>query len=66
MIAKLEAWWRAHGTKILGWVTIVVGAAGECLTLIQAVDPKHSALWALIITLGGGIVRRGFTNTANQ
>jgi hypothetical protein len=58
-------WWRDHGTKILGGVVIFVGAAGDSLSLITAVDPKHAALWTLIIGLGGAIIRRGFTNTAS-
>jgi len=60
---KIKAWWAAHGTKILGTVAVIIGAGGESLSLIQAVDPKHSALWALVMGLGGAIVRRGFTNT---
>lgn len=63
-ITKLKTWWDGHGTKILGVVTIVVGAAGESLALIQAFDPKRAALWAMVITLAGGIIRRGFTNSA--
>lgn len=59
-----QQWWTGHGTKILGWVTVLIGAGGESLSLIQAVDQKHSALWALIIGLGGAVIRRGFTNTA--
>lgn len=65
MIDKLQAWWRGHGTKILGILAMLVGAGGESLALIQAVDPKHAALWALVMGLGGAIVRRGFTNTKN-
>lgn len=62
---KLKAWWVSHGTKILGGVAVLIGAGGESLALIQAVDPKHAALWALVIGLGGAIIRRGFTNTQN-
>jgi len=57
-------WWHDHGTKILGWAVVGLGAAGDSLSLIQAVDPKHAALWALVTGLGGAIVRRGYTNTA--
>ncbi len=56
--------WSDHGTKILGAVVVAVGAAGECLQLIQAVDPKHAAAWALVIGLGSAVVKRGFTNSA--
>ncbi len=64
MIGKLTAYWHAHGTKILGIVVMLLGAAGDSLSVIQAADPKHAALWALVIGLGGAIVRRGFTNSA--
>lgn len=59
-----KGWWAAHGTKILGAITVGVGAGGEVLSAIQAVDPKHAALWALILGLGGAVIRRGFTNSA--
>lgn len=64
MIQKIRKWWHDHGTKILGYVVMGIGAAGDCLSLIQAVDPKHAALWSLVVGLGGAIVRRGYTNTA--
>jgi hypothetical protein len=64
MIVKLKQWWQDHGTKILGYVVMAIGAAGDCLSLIQAVDPKHAALWSLVVGLGGAIVRRGYTNSA--
>lgn len=57
------SWWKSHGTKILGVVVALIGAAGECLQLIQTVDPKHAALWAMVITLGGAVLKRGFTNS---
>ena len=56
-------YWRGHGTKILGGVIVFVGALQEVLPLIQGVDPKHSALWALFIGLGGAVIKRGFTNS---
>lgn len=64
MIQKIRQWWHDHGTKILGYVVMGIGAAGDCLSLIQAVDPKHAALWSLVVGLGGAIVRRGYTNSA--
>jgi hypothetical protein len=60
----LKRYWAAHGTKILGSLAVIIGAGGESLALIQAVDPKHAALWALVMGLGGAVVRRGFTNSA--
>lgn len=65
MIDKLKAWWTGHGTKILGVAVMAIGVAGDCLSLIQAADPKHAALWSLVIGVGGAVVRRGFTNTKN-
>ena len=64
VVKTLKRWWGSHGTKILGAVVVLVGAAGDALSLIQAVDPKHAALWALVTGLGGFIIKRGFTNTA--
>jgi hypothetical protein len=58
------SWWHRHGTKILGAIAGLVGVAGESLSLIQTFDPKRAALWALVIGIAGGIVRRGFTNQA--
>jgi hypothetical protein len=55
-------WWHTHGTKILGVVTALVGVAGESLSLIQAYDPKRSALWALVVGIAMAIVKRGYTN----
>jgi len=60
----LKAFWAGHGTKLLGGLVVLIGAAGDSLSLIQAVDPKHAALWALVTGLGGFIIKRGFTNTA--
>jgi len=59
----LIQYWRDHGTKILGGVTAVVGASGECLALLQTFDPKRAALWGFVITLSVAIVKRGFGNT---
>jgi hypothetical protein len=64
MIAKLKGWWRAHGTKILGVLVAAVGVAGDCLVYIQAMDPKHAAIYSAFVAIGGAIIRRGFTNSA--
>jgi hypothetical protein len=63
--ASSRGWWRQHGTKILGAIVAVVGVAGDSLSLIVAYDPKHAALWTLIIGIGGAVIRRGFVNTGN-
>jgi hypothetical protein len=59
-------WWTRHGTKILGAIVALVGILGDSLSLIVAYDPKHAALWSLIIGIGGAVIRRGFVNSANQ
>ena len=64
--AKWIAFWRAHGTKILGYVTAGVGVLNEIVAYIQAADPKHAAIWALVIALGAATVKRGHTNSASQ
>lgn len=65
LLERIKGWWVGHGTKILGWIIVGVGALQEVLPLIQGVDPKHSALWALVIGLGGAVIKRGFTNSKN-
>jgi hypothetical protein len=60
----LKRFWKGHGTKLLGALVVLIGAAGDSLSLIQAVDPKHAALWALVTGVGGFIIKRGFTNSA--
>ena len=64
MIAKLKLWWTGHGTKILGGLVAAVGVAGDSLVYIQALDPKHAAIYSALVAIGGAIVKRGFTNTA--
>lgn len=57
-----KRFWHGHGTKILGALATVVGIAQEVANAIQAADPKHAMLWALIIAIGVATVKRGFTN----
>ncbi len=61
---QLPQWWHDHGTKILGVIAAGAGAAGEALAYIQQLDPKHAALWGVVIIIGAAVVKRGFTNTA--
>ena len=63
MILWLTTAWKAHGTKFWGALVIFTGAAGEALSYIQQLDPKHAALWGAVITLGCGVIRRGFMNS---
>ena len=65
-VSTNKGWWGAHGTKILGAIVALIGVAGDSLSLIVAYDPKHAALWTLIVGIGGAVIRRGFTNSANQ
>lgn len=65
MIALLKKWWTGHGTKILGAFVALVGIAGDSLVYIQALDPKHAAIYSALVAVGGAIVKRGFTNSAN-
>jgi hypothetical protein len=64
MIVKLKAYWVGHGTKILGVFVAGVGIAGDSLVYIQALDPKHAAIYSALVAIGGAIVKRGFTNSA--
>ena len=60
---NIKGYWADHGTKILGTAVILWGAAGESLVYIQQLDPKHAAIWGVVITLGGAVLRRGFVNS---
>ena len=64
VIVWAKAFWKAHGTKIYGTFTSVVGLLGEGLTYIQQLDAKHAAIWGLVVVAGVGIIKRGFTNSA--
>jgi hypothetical protein len=57
---------KNHGTKILGALVAVIGALGDVQQLFVAVDPnpRHIALYSLIVALGSAVIRRGFSNTA--
>lgn len=59
----IKTWWAGHGTKILGATASLVGLAQEVIGAIQAADPKHAAIWALVIALGVATFKRGFTNS---
>src|SRR5207302_1027486 len=43
VILWLTTAWKAHGTKFWGALVIFTGAAGEALSYIQQLDPKHAA-----------------------
>lgn len=59
--------WANHGTKILGFVVALIGALGDVQQLFVAVDanPKHIALYSLIVALGGAVIKRGFGNSSS-
>jgi len=54
------AWWKNHATKYLGAAISVIGAA-LYLKLIPAQYVELAT--GVIALLGGGTVKRGFTNT---
>jgi hypothetical protein len=56
--------WREHGTKLLGSLTVVLGAM-QALTLWFT--PRGLQLVGCAAAIVGGLtVRRGFQNSANQ
>lgn len=59
---KLIQWWKDHGTKIIGTLITVVGGA-LTLGLIPAQYVQYAE--GFLTFLGGGAVKRGFTNSAN-
>lgn len=63
LVAKVTGWWKNHGTKILGFLTSVYGFIQGALEQIKQVDPRHAAVWGLVVALGGFIIARGFTNS---
>ena len=62
----MRLYWNNHGTKFYGALVMLAGASGEALVYIQQLDPKHAAVWGVIITLGAGIIRQGFVNSQRQ
>jgi hypothetical protein len=62
----MTQFWKDHGTKLLGLIVALIGALGDVQQLFIAYDsnPKHVALYSLIVALGTAIIRRGFTNSA--
>ena len=59
---KLMAWWRGHGTKILGTIITVLGGA---LTMGLVPAQYIQIAQGVLTFLGGAAVKRGFTNSAN-
>lgn len=64
MIEKLKAFWHAHATKFWGYFVMTTGVAGDALVYVQALDPRHAAIYSLLVAVGGAIVKRGYTNSA--
>jgi hypothetical protein len=61
-LQDLIAFWREHGTKVLGSLAAFVATALLIPDLIPAVHMKY---WLFAnALLGGATVKRGFTNTA--
>lgn len=60
----LASYWRRHGTKVLGFFTIVVAGLPEIDGLV---DPSSRKYWAAAnVILGAMTVQRGVTNTRNN
>ena len=60
---NLAALWGAHGTKILGTLATVVATA---LLIDGLIPDAHMKYWLFAnALLGGGVVKRGFTNTVS-
>jgi hypothetical protein len=63
--------WINHGTKVLGWATIIVSSALTANTILkpeQALIPPGQLKWFVFanIVLGALTVKRGYTNSATQ
>lgn len=64
IVGKIKAFWHAHGTKFWGYFVIGIGILGDSLVYLQAIDPRHAAVYSLLVGVGGAIVKRGYTNSA--
>lgn len=68
------AFWDSHGTKALGSISSMLGAAQTAALAMNAVDPEHPfiSVRAMILLSGAATffgtwtIKRGFYNTANQ
>ena len=53
--------WKGHGTKILGTAASVVSTA---MIIPELIPVEHLKYWLFAnALLGGGVVKRGFTNS---
>jgi hypothetical protein len=61
-LAQLAEFWDGHGTKILGALAFIVSSA----LLVEGLIPDaHIKYWIFAnMLLGGGTVKRGFTNSS--
>jgi hypothetical protein len=73
MFQKLRAWWKDHGTKILGYGGTLIGSLSmldaATLNLIKTtLGPKWGPLvYGALMILGGIMVaKRGYTNSTNS
>lgn len=72
VIAGWRDWYKNHGTKFLGGLAAAFSSLVAYLALISSspdfdllVTPRQFAVLAMInAALGGGLFKRGFTNTA--
>lgn len=63
-LKSLLDFWDGHGTKILGSLATFVATA---LLIPDLIAPDHMKYWLFAnALLGGGVVKRGFTNSKNN
>lgn len=60
MIAKIEAYWRNHGTKILGFAQGTIAAVSGVTGIIPAAHLKYWLAASALLTFW-----RGFVNSKN-
>jgi len=61
---RIASFWRGHGTKFLGGVQVVLGAAVGTSGIV----PEHYLKWVLFgnSLIGAWVVKRGFYNSSQQ
>jgi hypothetical protein len=61
---NLARLWKRHGTKVLGYITSTIPAV---LLIDGLIPPAHQKFYLLaLVLLGGGVVKRGHTNSTNE
>lgn len=61
---EIIKYWRGHGTKALGSLSIIIPGL---LAIDKLVPPDHMKYWlAANVVVGALTVKRGFSNTKTQ